>query len=179
LADRARRALLDLAPLLLPRLFTDGRREGLLRLRTADAFLRRLAGRFAFGFELERRALRKPIVFFAVAPMGSPVAAALPAIAPITPPTTAPTGPPTLPSTAPAAAPAAGLEIGGMVMFSFDCGCSFDVEFSVDSSAISSPGLMFKLRSHYRHITASSRKRINKKRPIYESGRLLKNTDLC
>jgi hypothetical protein len=27
-------------------------------------------------------------------------------------------------------------------MFSFDCGCSLDVEFSVDSSAISSPGLM-------------------------------------
>jgi hypothetical protein len=148
LADRARRALLDLAPLRLPRLFTDGRREILVRLRGADAFLPRLAGRFTFGFERERRALRKPIAFFAVAPMGSPVAAALPAIAPITPPTTAPTGPPTLPSTAPAAAPAAGLEIGGMVMFSFDCGCSLDVEFSVDSSAISSPGLMFKLRSY-------------------------------
>jgi len=148
LADRARRALLDLAPLLLPRLFTDGRRKALVRLRDAEAFLRRLAGRFAFGFEPERRALRKPIAFFAVAPMGAPVAAALPAIAPITPPTTAPTGPPTLPSTAPAAAPAAGLEIGGMVMFSFDCGCSLDVEFSVDSSAISSPGLMFKLRSY-------------------------------
>src|SRR5205823_3854037 len=87
------------------------------------------------------------------------------------PPTTAPTGPPTLPSTAPAAAPAAGLEIGGMVMFSFDCCCSLDVEFSVDSSAISSPGLMFKLRSHYRHLTASSRKGINKKRPTCESGR--------
>src|SRR5438067_12946439 len=87
------------------------------------------------------------------------------------PPTTAPTGPPTLPSTAPAAAPAAGLEIGGMVMFSFDCCCLLDVEFSVDSSAISSPGLMFKLRSHYRHLTAASRKGINKKRPTYESGR--------
>src|SRR5437764_9421647 len=87
------------------------------------------------------------------------------------PPTTAPTGPPTLPSTAPAAAPAAGLEIGGMVMFSFDCCCSLDVEFSVDSSAISSPGLMFKLRSHYRHLTAASRKGINKKRPTCESGR--------
>src|SRR6478609_8311573 len=86
------------------------------------------------------------------------------------PPTSAPTGPPTLPSTAPAAAPAAGLEIGGMVMFSFDC-CSLDVEFSVDSSAISSPGLMFKLRSHYRHLTAASRKGINKKRPTCESGR--------
>src|SRR5438105_472668 len=87
------------------------------------------------------------------------------------PPTIAPTGPPTLPSTAPAAAPAAGLEIGGMVMFSFDCCCSLDVEFSVDSSAISSPGLMFKLRSDYRHITAASRKGINKKRPTCESGR--------
>src|SRR6266481_3349232 len=87
------------------------------------------------------------------------------------PPTSAPTGPPTLPSTAPAAAPAAGLEIGGMVMFSFACCCSLDVEFSVDSSAISSPGLMFKLRSHYRHITAASRKGINKKRPICDSGR--------
>src|SRR6476646_10028660 len=87
------------------------------------------------------------------------------------PPTSAPTGPPTLPSTAPAAAPAAGLEIGGMVMFSFDCCCSLDVEFSVDSSAISSPGLMFKLRSHYRHLTAASRKGINKKRPTCESGR--------
>src|SRR5438552_15286887 len=87
------------------------------------------------------------------------------------PPTTAPTGPPTLPSTAPAAAPAAGLEIGGMVMFSFDCCCSLDVEFSVDSSAISSPGLMFKLRCHYRHRTAASRKGINKKRPTCESGR--------
>jgi hypothetical protein len=171
LADRARRALLDLAPLLLPRLLSDGRREGFFRLRKADAFLRRLAGRLGFGFERERRPLRKPIAFFAVAAMGSPVAAALPAIAPIIPPTTAPTGPPTLPSTAPAAAPAAGLEIGGMVMFSFDCGCSLDVEFSVDSSAIRSPGLMFKLRSHYRHITAASRKGINKKRPICESGR--------
>src|SRR5207237_4047639 len=61
--------------------------------------------------------------------------------------------------------------IGGMVMFSFDCDCSLDVEFSVDSSAISSPGLMFKLRSHYRHLTATSRKGINKKRPTCESGR--------
>src|SRR6476469_9924553 len=87
------------------------------------------------------------------------------------PPTTAPKGPPTLPSTAPAAAPAAGLEIGGMVMFSSVCCCSLDVEFSVDSSAISSPGLMFKLRSHYRHLTAASRKGINKKRPTCESGR--------
>src|SRR5205823_1656209 len=84
--------------------FTDGRREILVRLRGADAFLPRLVGRLSFGFERERRALRKPIAFFAVAPMGSPVAAALPAIAPITPPTTAPTGPPTLPSTAPATA---------------------------------------------------------------------------
>src|SRR5437868_2133665 len=87
------------------------------------------------------------------------------------PPTTAPTVPPTLPSTAAAVAPAEGLEIGGMVMFSFDCCCSLDVEFSVDSSAISSPGLMFKLRSHYRYITAASRKGINKKRPTCESGR--------
>src|SRR6476659_3268757 len=87
------------------------------------------------------------------------------------PPTSAPTGPPTLPSTAPAAAPAAGFEIGGIVMFSFDCCCSLDVEFSVDSSAISSPGLTFKLRSHYRHLTAASRKGINKKRPTCESGR--------
>jgi hypothetical protein len=31
--------------------------------------------------------------------------------------------------------------------------------------------LMFKLRSHYRHITAASRKGINKKRPTCESGR--------
>src|SRR5437899_2395291 len=85
------------------------------------------------------------------------------------PPTSAPTGPPTLPSTAPA--PAAGLEIGGMVMFSSDCCCSFDVEFSVDFSAISSPGLMFKLRSHYRYLTAASRKGINKKRPACESER--------
>src|SRR5438128_7703049 len=106
--------------------------------------------------------------------MGSPVAADLPAIAPITTPTTAPTGPPTLPSTAPAAAPAASLEIGVMVMFSFDCCCSVDVEFSVDFSAISSPGLMFKLRSHYRYITAASRKGINKKRPTCETGRLAK-----
>src|SRR5438552_18995482 len=87
------------------------------------------------------------------------------------PPTSAPTGPPTLPSTAPAAAPAAGLEIGGIVMFSSDCCGSFDVEFSVDFSAISSPGLMFKLRSHYRYLTAASRKGINKKRPTCESGR--------
>src|SRR4029077_15453678 len=87
------------------------------------------------------------------------------------PPTSAPTGPPTLPSTAPAAAPAAGLEIGGIVMFSFDCFCLVDVEFSVTSPAISSPGLMFKLRSHHRHLTAASRKGINKKRPACESGR--------
>src|SRR2546423_10388793 len=58
-----------------------------------------------------------------------------------------------------------------MVMFSSDCCCSFDVEFSVDFSAISSPGLMFKLRSHYRYLTAASRKGINKKRPTCESGR--------
>jgi hypothetical protein len=170
-ADRARRAPLDLRTLLLPRLFTDAGREGLLLLRDVDAFLGRLEGRCCFGFE---RALRKPIAFFAVAPMGCPVAAALPAIAPITPPTTAPTGPPTLPRTAPAAAPAAGLEIGGMVMFSFDCLCSLDVEFSVDSSAISSPGLMFKLRSYHRYITAASRKGINKKRPTCKSGRFLR-----
>jgi hypothetical protein len=170
--DFADRALLDLPLLLLPRVFTEERREVLVFLRDVDAFLRPLAGRFGFdfAFERERGALRKPIAFFAVAPIGLPVAAALPAIAPITPPTTAPTGPPTLPSTAPAAAPAAGLEIGGMAMFSFDC-CSLDVEFSVDSSAISSPGLMFKLRSHYRHLTAASRKGINKKRPTCESGR--------
>jgi hypothetical protein len=154
-ADRARRALLDLPLLLLPRVLREGGREVFVFLRDMDAFLRPLAGRFGFDFAFER-ALRKPIAFFAVAPMGCPVAAALPAIAPITPPTTAPTGPPTLPITAPAAAPAAGLEIGGMTMFSFDCGCSLDAEFSVDSSAISSPGLMFKLRSHYRHITAAS-----------------------
>jgi len=166
--DLAERALLD-----LPRFLTEARREVLPFLRDVDGFRRRLAGRFAFGFERERRAVRKPITFFAVAPMGSPVAAALPAIAPIIPPTTAPTGPPTLPSTAPAAAPAAGLEIGGMVIFSFDGGCSFAVEFSVDSSAISSPGLMFKLGSYYRHITAALRKGINKKRPICGSGRLL------
>ena len=49
LADRGRRALLDLPPLLFPRLFTDGRREGFFRLRDVDAFLRRLLGRFAFG----------------------------------------------------------------------------------------------------------------------------------
>jgi hypothetical protein len=30
---------------------------------------------------------------------------------------------------------------------------------------------MFKLRSHYRHLTAASRKGINKKRPTCESGR--------
>jgi len=129
LADRARRALLDLPPLVFPRLFTDRRREGFFRFRDADAFLGGLGGRFGFGFERERRPPRKPIAFFAVAPMGSPVAAALPAIAPITPPTTAPTGPPTLPSTAPAAAPAEGLEVGGMVIFSFDCGCPLEVEF--------------------------------------------------
>src|SRR5207248_10088818 len=92
--------------------------------------------------------LRARKLSLAVGPMRSPAAAAMPAIAPSPPPTTAATGPPTQPSTASAAAPAAGLEIGGMVMFSFDCGCSLDVEFSVDSSAISSPGLMFKLRSH-------------------------------
>jgi hypothetical protein len=173
-ADRARRALLDLPPLLLPRRLTDARREVLLFLRDGDAFLRPLAGRF--GFERDRRLTRKPIAFFAVALMGSPVAAALPAIAPITPPTTAPSGPPTLPITAPAAAPAAGLEIGGMTIFSFGCGCSLNVEFSVDSSAISSPGLMFKLRSHYRRITAASREGIygEQKRPTCESGRFSK-----
>jgi hypothetical protein len=178
LVDRARRELLDLPLLLLPRLLTEARREVLVFLRDLDAFLGRLAGRFGFGFERERRALGKPIAFFAVAPIGSPVAAALPAIAPITPPTTAPTGPPTLPSTAPVAAPATGLEIGGMVMFSLDCGCSLAVEFSVDSSAISSPGLMFKLRSHYRHITAASRKGTNKKRPTGASGRFSKKYNL-
>ena len=67
-ADRARRGLLDLPLLLLPRVFTEGRREVLVFLRDVDAFLRPLAGRF--GFERERRALRKPIAFFAVAPIG-------------------------------------------------------------------------------------------------------------
>ena len=38
------------------------------QMRDVDAFLRPLAGRF--GFERERRALRKPIAFFAVAPIG-------------------------------------------------------------------------------------------------------------
>ena len=69
-ADRARRGLLELPLLLLPRVFTEGRREVLVFLRDVDAFWRRLAGRFAFGFERERRALRKPIAFFAVAPIG-------------------------------------------------------------------------------------------------------------
>jgi hypothetical protein len=143
---------------------TEARRVVFFPLRDTGAFLRRATDRCFFGFERDRRLLRKPIAFFAVALIGSPVAAALPAIAPITPPTTAPIGPPTLPMTAPAAAPAAGLEIGGITMFSFDGDCSLDGEFSVDSSAISSPGLMFTLRSHYRHITAASREGINKKR---------------
>ena len=70
-ADRARRALLDLTLLLLPRVFT-GRREVLVFLRDVDAFLRPLTGRFGFdfAFERERRALRNPIAFFAVAPIG-------------------------------------------------------------------------------------------------------------
>ena len=69
-ADRARRALLDLPLLLLPRVFTERRRE--VFLRDVDAFLRPLTGRFGFdfAFERERRALRKPIAFFAVAPIG-------------------------------------------------------------------------------------------------------------
>ena len=67
-ADRARRALLDLLLLLLPRVFTERRGEVLVFLRDVDAFLRPLAGRF--GFERERRALRKPIAFLAVAPIG-------------------------------------------------------------------------------------------------------------
>jgi hypothetical protein len=143
LVDRERRVLLAFPALLLPRLAADARAEVLLFLREVDDFLRPVAGRCFFALERERRAGRRPIAFLAVAVTGSPVAAALPAIAPTTPPTTAPTGPPTLPRTAPAAAPAAGLEIGGMVMFSLACDSSLDVEFSVDSSAITSPGLIF------------------------------------
>ena len=71
-ADRARRALLDLPLLLLPRVFTERRREVLVFLRDVDAFLRPVAGRFGFdfAFERERRALRKPIAFLAAARMG-------------------------------------------------------------------------------------------------------------
>ena len=70
-ADRARRALLDLPLLLLPRVFTEGRREVLVFLRDVDAFLRPAGRAFRFrAFERERRALRKPIAFFAVAPIG-------------------------------------------------------------------------------------------------------------
>jgi hypothetical protein len=136
----ARRAPLDLPPFaFLPPVFTAERREDWLLLRAVDVFFRRPEERCCFGFERERPPPDRPIAFFAVALIGCPVAAALPATAPINPPTIAPTGPPTLPRTAPAAAPAAGLEIGGMVMFSPDCACSVDFEFSVDSSAISSP----------------------------------------
>jgi hypothetical protein len=126
----------------LPPLFTAERRDDWLLLRDVVAFLRRPEERCCFDFERERPAPDRPIAFFAVALIGWPVAAALPATAPINPPTIAPTGPPTLPRTAPAAAPAAGLEIGGIVMFSLDFACSVDFEFSVDSSAISSPGLI-------------------------------------
>ena len=52
--------------------------------------------------------------------IGLSLSALFPIIAPTTPPTTAPTGPPTAPRTAPVAAPASDLEIGGMLMFSFD-----------------------------------------------------------
>ena len=71
-ADRARRALLDLPLLLLPRVFNEGRRDVLVFLRDVDTLLRLLAGRFGFdfAFEGERRALRKPIAFFAVVPIG-------------------------------------------------------------------------------------------------------------
>ena len=71
-ADLARRALLDLPLLLLPRVFTERRREVLGFLRDVDAFLRPVPGRFVFDFAFERelRALRKPIAFFAVAPIG-------------------------------------------------------------------------------------------------------------
>jgi hypothetical protein len=136
--DRARRALLVLRALLLPALLAAERRAGLRFFLDAAGFLRRGAGRGRLP--LERAGRGKPIAFLAVSAIGSPVAADLPAMAPITPPTTAPTGPATLPRTAPAAAPAAGLEIGGTVMFSLDCDCSLDVEFSVLSFAISSPG---------------------------------------
>ena len=136
--DRARRALLVLRALILPAFFTVERRAGLRFFPGAAGFLRRAAGRGRFA--LARAGLGKPIAFLAVSAIGSPVAADLPAMAPITPPATAPTGPATLPRTAPAAAPAAGLEIGGTVMFSLDCDCSLDVEFSVLSFAISSPG---------------------------------------
>ena len=71
-ADRARRALLDLPLLLLPRVLTEECREVLVFLRDVGTFFRLLAGRFGFdfAFERERRALRKPIAFFAVATMG-------------------------------------------------------------------------------------------------------------
>jgi len=135
--DRARRALLVLRALLLPTFLAAERRAGLDFFLDAG-FLRRGVGRARLA--LERAGRGKPIAFLAVSAIGSPVAADLPAMAPITPPTTAPTGPAMLPRTAPAAAPAAGLEIGGTLMFSLDCDCSLDVEFSVLSFAISSPG---------------------------------------
>ena len=118
-----------LRALLLPALLAAERLAGLRFFLDAAGFLRRGAGRGRLA--LERPGRGKPIAFLAVSAIGSPVAADLPAMAPITPPTTAPTGPATLPRTAPAAAPAAGLEIGGTVMFSLDCDCSLDVEFSV------------------------------------------------
>jgi hypothetical protein len=89
---------------------------------------------------------RIPIASRAVAVIGLPVAAAFPAKAPTIPPTTAPIGPATLPRTAPVAAPAAGLEIGGIVIFSFDCS-SLDREFSVDSSGISGSSVVFNSTS--------------------------------
>jgi len=138
LVDRIRRALLVLRALLLPAFLAAERRAGLDFFLDAAGLLRRGAARGRLA--LARAGRGKPIAFLAVAAIGFPVAADLPAMAPITPPTTAPTGPATLPRTAPAAAPAAGLEIGGIVMFSFDCDCSLDAEFSVVSSAISSPG---------------------------------------
>lgn len=77
-------------------------------------------------------------VFFISGRIGRPVAAARPTKAPIAPPTTAPIGPATLPTSAPAAKPAVCFEMGGISMFSDDCGVSF-------FCASDSSGIMAKL----------------------------------
>jgi hypothetical protein len=117
-----------------------------------EALLRREDG-LAVAFDLGRA--RIPIASRAVAVIGLPVAADFPAKAPTIPPTTAPIGPATLPSTAPVAAPTAGLEIGGIVMFSFDC-CSLDWELSVGSSGISGSSVVFNSTSDDAWAAAAS-----------------------
>jgi hypothetical protein len=125
----------------LRRVFVVLREERILRMRDFTFAARReplfftalrdlatdfLAGRrLGPGLEIALASLTtRRTVRLASGPSGR-FSAAFPAMAPATPPTIAPIGPATLPITAPATAPAVSFGIGGIWIFSDDCGVSF------------------------------------------------------